>query len=73
MMLSKENSVVNLQKVILPIDQGFFNPISQLLRVFQSFDIVSALIWGFPGGAVGKNPPASAGDPRDMSSIPELR
>ena len=24
---------------------------------------------GFPGGAVGKNPPASAGDARDMGSI----
>ena len=72
-MLSKENSVVNLQKVISPIDQGFFNPICQLLRVFQSFDIVSALIWGFTSGAVGKNPPANAGDPRDVSSIPELR
>ena len=25
---------------------------------------------GFPGGAVVKNPPASAGDPGDMGSIP---
>ena len=26
-------------------------------------------IWGFPGGAVVKNLPASAGDTRDMGSI----
>ena len=25
---------------------------------------------GFPGGMVVKNPPANAGDTRDMSSIP---
>ena len=25
--------------------------------------------WGFPGGAVVKNPPASAGDTRDVGSI----
>ena len=25
---------------------------------------------GFPGGSVIKNPPASAGDTRDMDSIP---
>ena len=25
---------------------------------------------GFPGGAVVKNPPANAGDARDMGSIP---
>ena len=25
---------------------------------------------GFPGGAVVKNPPASAGDTRDVGSIP---
>ena len=28
---------------------------------------------GFPGGASGKNPPASAGDVRDVGSIPGLR
>ena len=27
---------------------------------------------GFPGGAVVKNPPANAGDARDMGSIPGL-
>ena len=27
----------------------------------------------FPGGSVVKNPPASAGDARDMTSIPESR
>ena len=26
--------------------------------------------WGFPAGAVVKNLPANAGDPRDLSSIP---
>ena len=26
----------------------------------------------FPGGASGKNPPASAGDAKDTGSIPEL-
>ena len=29
--------------------------------------------WGFPGGAVVKNPPANAGDARDTDSIPGLR
>ena len=28
---------------------------------------------GFPGGSVVKNPPVSAGDKRDMGSIPESR
>ena len=28
--------------------------------------------WGFPGGTVVKNPPASAGDARDAGSIPRL-
>ena len=28
------------------------------------------VVLGFPGGARGKEPPASAGDVRDMSSIP---
>ena len=27
--------------------------------------------WGFPGGAVVKNPPANAGDARDTDVIPE--
>ena len=27
---------------------------------------------GFPGGRVVNNPPANAGDPRDMDSIPGL-
>ena len=27
---------------------------------------------GFPCGAIGKNPPANAGDIRDMGSIPGL-
>ena len=29
-------------------------------------------VLGFPGGASGKNPPASAGDIRDLGSIPGL-
>ena len=29
-------------------------------------------IWGFPGGASGKEPPANAGDVRDLGSIPGL-
>lgn len=28
--------------------------------------------YGFPDGTVVKSPPADAGDPRDMDSIPEL-
>ena len=28
---------------------------------------------GLPGGAVVKNPPANAGDAKDMGSIPELK
>ena len=31
------------------------------------------LILGFPGGACGTNPPASAGEVRDMGSVPVLR
>ena len=31
------------------------------------------LLWGFPGGSVVKNPPAHAGDTRDVDSIPGLR
>ena len=31
-----------------------------------------ALFLGFPGGTVGKNPPANAGDARDVGSMPEL-
>ena len=30
------------------------------------------IILGFPGGASGKEPPASAGDVRDMGAIPGL-
>ena len=29
-----------------------------------------AYVWGFPGGSVVKNPPASAGNSRDVGSIP---
>ena len=34
---------------------------------------LSAYIGGFPGGSVGKNPPANAGDVRDVSLIPASR
>ena len=30
------------------------------------------ILWGFPGGASGKNPLASAGDIRDVGLIPGL-
>ena len=30
---------------------------------------ISVLHWGFPGGSVGKNPPANAGDAGDEGSI----
>ena len=29
-------------------------------------------MWGFPGGSVVKNLPASAGNPRDKDPVPEL-
>ena len=28
------------------------------------------MLWGFPGGTVVKNPPANAGDTKDMGSNP---
>ena len=33
---------------------------------------VCMCVWVFPGGSVVKNPPANAGDARDMGSIPGL-
>ena len=30
-------------------------------------------VWASPGGSVVKNPPANAGDARDMGSIPGFR
>ena len=30
------------------------------------------LLWGFPSGSVVKNPPANAGDIRDVDSTPRL-
>ena len=39
-----------------------------ILIVFIEF--VTILLWGFPGGTVVKNPPANAGDTKDMGSIP---
>ena len=35
-------------------------------------DIVQDMVWGFPGDTVVKNLPASAGDLRDIASIPGL-
>ena len=32
--------------------------------------ICDNVMWGFPGGAVVKNPPANAGDARDVGSVP---
>ena len=37
-----------------------------------SFRLSKQLYWGFPGGSVLKNPPASAGDAGDMGLIPGL-
>ena len=50
------------------------------------FLLIETLVWGliarylwklaefrgFPGGTVGKNPPANAGDTRDAGSVPGL-
>ena len=41
----------------------FFLPINKVYCAF----------WGFPGGAVVKNPPANAGDTREAGSIPGPR
>ena len=32
--------------------------------------MIITIIQGFPGGSVVKNPPANAGDARDMGSVP---
>ena len=45
----------------LPSITGFLTP---------SYLLVSILLKGFPGGAVVKNPPADAGEARDIGSIP---
>ena len=42
------------------------------MELFSSYKKSNALKKGFPGGAVVKNPPADAGDTRDMGSIPGL-
>ena len=36
------------------------------------FILIYFHILGFPGGVVVKNPPANAGDARDVGSVPEL-
>ena len=43
-----------------------------LVRVFSLTCLLIGyrVLWGFPGYAVVKNPPASAGDARDGGSIP---
>ena len=43
--------------------------IGESVFTHMSFDGYRVL-WGFPGYAVAKNPPASAGDARDGGSIP---
>ena len=48
-----------------PLDhQG--NPVRDILKT------TSPSRWGFPGGSLVKNPPASEGDTRDMCSVPGL-
>ena len=41
------------------------------LSVIHLITLSFRVPWGFPGGSVAKNPPASAGDTRDTGSIPE--
>ena len=41
-----------------------------LIYHFFPLKIRQLCTWGFPGGAVVKNPPVSAGDARDTGSIP---
>ena len=41
------------------------------ISLFHSFLCLSnILLWGFPGGSVGKNPPEDEGSARDGGSIP---
>ena len=42
----------------------------QISRKTSTHSLV-VFAYGFPGGASGKEPPAKAGDVRDMGSIPE--
>ena len=35
----------------------------------KSFLIIFIVVWDFPGGSVVKNPPANAGDAREVTSI----
>ena len=51
--------------------QSLLIPLKNSKKVSQTFKCcrVSA-DKGFPGGAVVKNPPANAGDARDVNSIP---
>ena len=46
------------------INQSFFFTLG--------FNYVTYTGMGFPGGTVVKNPPANAGDSRDLGSVPRL-
>ena len=53
------------------------DPLFLLIETFV-WGLIARYLWkpaefrGFPGGTVGKNPPAKAGDARDEGLIPEL-
>ena len=47
---------------------GFMIPVSIVVHIYAHLHV----LWGFPGGSVVKNPPASAEDAKDVSSIPGL-
>ena len=63
--LSEEGGNPIGRNIALPWES---NTTSQLLSFLSPILIMR----GFPGGAVVKNLPANAGDPRKMSSIPGL-
>ena len=48
---------------------NFFSPLNREFYLIQS-DTVIEYMWGFLGDAVVKNPPANAGDTRDMNLVP---
>ena len=49
-----------------------FTICSTLQFSLKPFTLLGTLCWGFPGGACGKEPPASAGNVKDTGSIPGL-
>ena len=67
----KENSGTPPQPEAIPANQrkGFDVEISSLARSLPVWEPV-LFTGGLPGGTSGKNPPASAGDVRDVGSIP---